>query len=155
MMNKMSNILVVMIPFFWVGAVSAISFMEAWLKFRAPGMTLAIGLAVGGVVFSALNKVEWGCAGLLFTSMLMQRCTLLQYILFSILLLILFTQTFFLFPILIHRIAIVQQGGALPPSSIHIVYILLEFIKAGFLIALGILPIRKLFPEKNEILRSE
>ena len=143
-----------MIPFFWLGAVSAISFMEAWLKFRAPGMTVAIGLAVGGLVFSALNKVEWGCAGLLFTSMLVQRCTLLQYILFSTLLLILFTQTFFLFPILIHRIAIVQQEGALPPSSIHIVYILLEFIKAGFLIGFGVLTMRKLLPEKNEILRS-
>lgn len=129
----------VMVPFFWVGAISAISFMEAWLKFRAPGMTLSIGLGVGKLVFSALNKVEWGCAALLFASILMQKRSLLQYVLFTIVLLILFTQTFFLFPILFHRIALVQQGGALPPSLVHLVYILLECIKAGSLVGLGIL----------------
>ena len=44
--------------FLWVGFVSAISFMEAWLKFTAPGVTLTTGLAIGQVVFGALNRVE-------------------------------------------------------------------------------------------------
>ena len=37
--------------FLWIGFVSAISFMEAWLKFRAPGVTLTLGLGIGRLVF--------------------------------------------------------------------------------------------------------
>src|SRR5215207_233169 len=38
--------------------VLAISFLEAPLKFRAPGVTLQIGLGIGRMVFRALNTVE-------------------------------------------------------------------------------------------------
>jgi uncharacterized membrane protein (DUF485 family) len=44
--------------FLWIGFVCAISFMEAWLKFRAPGITVPLGLGIGRLVFNALNKVE-------------------------------------------------------------------------------------------------
>ncbi|MFE7837028.1 hypothetical protein ACFU53_13560 [Streptomyces sp. NPDC057474] len=42
----------------WIGAVMAISFLEAPLKFRATGITLPLGLAMGRVVFQALNRME-------------------------------------------------------------------------------------------------
>ena len=42
----------------WLGFVLAISFMEAPLKFRAPGVSRSQALAVGQVVFRALNLVE-------------------------------------------------------------------------------------------------
>lgn len=44
--------------YFWLGMVVAISFVEAPLKFRAPGVTLAIGLGIGRRVFRALNAIE-------------------------------------------------------------------------------------------------
>jgi hypothetical protein len=44
--------------FVWLGMVFAISFLEAPLKFRAPNVTLPIGLAIGRLVFRALNIVE-------------------------------------------------------------------------------------------------
>lgn len=44
--------------FFWLGMVGAISFVEAPLKFRAPGVTLQIGLGIGRMVFRALNSIE-------------------------------------------------------------------------------------------------
>lgn len=44
--------------FVWFGMVLAISFLEAPLKFRAPGVTLPIGLGIGRVVFRALNAAE-------------------------------------------------------------------------------------------------
>ncbi len=40
--------------------VLAISFLEAPLKFRAPNVTLQIGLGIGRLVFRALNTVEVG-----------------------------------------------------------------------------------------------
>ena len=48
----------VALTFVWLGMVLAISFLEAPLKFRAPGVTLQIGLGIGRLVFRALNSVE-------------------------------------------------------------------------------------------------
>lgn len=36
------------VTFVWLGMVLAISFLEAPLKFRAPGLTVPVGLAVAG-----------------------------------------------------------------------------------------------------------
>ena len=55
-MNKKIAIISI---FIWLGFVGAISFMEAWIKFQAPGVTLPVGLGIGRLVFAALNKVEW------------------------------------------------------------------------------------------------
>jgi hypothetical protein len=46
------------VVFVWLGMVLAISFLEAPLKFRAPNVTLQIGLGIGRLVFRALNAVE-------------------------------------------------------------------------------------------------
>ena len=46
------------LTFVWLGLVLAISFLEAPLKFRAPGVTLQIGVGIGRLVFRALNTVE-------------------------------------------------------------------------------------------------
>lgn len=48
----------VALTFVWIGMVLAISFLEAPLKFRAPNVTLQIGLGIGRLVFRALNTVE-------------------------------------------------------------------------------------------------
>ena len=48
----------VAVVFVWLGMVVAISFIEAPLKFRAPGVSLPIGLGIGRLVFRALNAVE-------------------------------------------------------------------------------------------------
>jgi hypothetical protein len=48
----------VAVVFVWLGMVLAISFLEAPLKFRAPNVTLQIGLSIGRLVFRALNTVE-------------------------------------------------------------------------------------------------
>ncbi|GAY15593.1 hypothetical protein MSZK_23190 [Mycobacterium sp. shizuoka-1] len=44
--------------FLWLGMVLAISFLEAPLKFRAPGITIQLGLGIGRLVFRALNACE-------------------------------------------------------------------------------------------------
>ena len=44
--------------FTWLGMVLAISFLEAPLKYRAPGITTRLGLGIGRIVFRALNRVE-------------------------------------------------------------------------------------------------
>ena len=48
----------VALVFVWLGMVLAISFLEAPLKFQAPGITIPLGLGIGRLVFRALNAVE-------------------------------------------------------------------------------------------------
>jgi len=50
------KLLVLLILGAWLGMILGISFLEAPLKFQAPNMTLVLGLGVGKLVFSALNK---------------------------------------------------------------------------------------------------
>jgi hypothetical protein len=44
--------------FVWLGMVLAISFLETPLRFKAPGVDLSTGLAIGRLVFRGLNLVE-------------------------------------------------------------------------------------------------
>jgi len=46
------------IAFLWLGMVLALSFLEASLEFRAPGISLQLGLGIGRLVFAALNRIE-------------------------------------------------------------------------------------------------
>ena len=52
-------IIKVFFPLVWTGMIAGISFLETPLKFRAPGVTLPLGLGIGQLVFRALNKTEW------------------------------------------------------------------------------------------------
>lgn len=51
-------VVLTMVPLIWLGMIVAISFIETPLKFRAPGMTHALGVGIGRLVFKALNYVE-------------------------------------------------------------------------------------------------
>ena len=57
-MNNGWDALATGVVFVWLGMILAISFLEAPLKFRAPGVTHVIGLGIGRLVFRALNAVE-------------------------------------------------------------------------------------------------
>lgn len=56
--------------FVWLGMVIGISFLEAPLKFRAPGVTLALGLGIGRLVFRALNGCEAALATVVLAGLL-------------------------------------------------------------------------------------
>lgn len=51
-------VLLALLPFVWFGMITAISFIETPLKFKAPGMTHALGVGIGRLVFKVLNRVE-------------------------------------------------------------------------------------------------
>ena len=53
----------------WLGMVLAISFLEAPLKFRAPGVTIQLGLGIGRLVFRALNACEIALAVLVVVAL--------------------------------------------------------------------------------------
>lgn len=65
--------LAVAVVFVWLGMVAAISFLEAPLKFRAPGITIQLGLGIGRLVFRALNICEVVLAAAALVAMVLGR----------------------------------------------------------------------------------
>ncbi|PKR81117.1 hypothetical protein CW751_05915 [Brumimicrobium salinarum] len=131
--------LVIIATYLWVGFVCAISFMEAWLKFRAPGVSLEIGLGIGQLVFSALNKVEWTLAAVILINLLINTAVVSTYlnILLAVCLLILAAQTFVLLPKLKAMAALRIEGKVAKKSYIHFYYVIFELIKVVILAGIG------------------
>lgn len=133
------KVLQISIPFVWFGAVAAISFMEAPLKFQAPGITIPLGLGIGRLVFFALNKIEIILAVVFLVSLLRSRSIgRTAIVLFALIAVILVLETVWLLPWLDARAELVITGAAEPFSRMHFVYIGLDAIKLVMLMALGI-----------------
>ena len=128
------------ISFIWIGFVCAISFMEAWLKFQAPGITLSLGLGVGQLVFQALNFLECVFAVVILLMLLKYRNKLFWKG-FSLVLAILCVQTLWLLPQLDLRAEIIINNGTPQPSYLHFYYVFLEVLKVVFL---GLFAIKQL-----------
>ena len=133
--------LIIGINFIWIGFVSAISFMEAWLKFQAVGMTMKLGVAVGQLIFQALNKVELVCAAVILGTLIFNRPILFKFdytFFFWGALTILILQTFWILPILDHRANLLIQGQKIQEQYYHFVFIIFEVAKVICLFIYGI-----------------
>lgn len=136
----------VVATFLWIGFVCAISFLEAWLKFRAPGITIPLGLGIGRLVFDALNKIEWVFAIAIILNLLLVKgnTITLSSILYFVPLILLALQSFWLLPILDARAEVYLNGDVPPPSSLHFYYVGMEVVKVGCLLVFGIGLFRKI-----------
>jgi len=125
--------------FVWIGFIGAISFMEAWLKFQAPGVTLPIGLGIGRLVFSALNKMEWGCLIIiLYTLFPFKTLSKKIFVFVGISAGLLLLQTLWTLPILDQRALAFINETPPPSSKIHLVHVISELFKVIALFILGI-----------------
>lgn len=117
--------------FIWIGFLCAISFMESWLKFKAPGVTLPIGLGIGSIVFNALNKIECVMAIFIIGTILFSKEPIFSIAntAFLIPLVLLIAQTFWLLPALDGRAQLLIDGLQPPPSNLHYYFVILEVIK--------------------------
>jgi hypothetical protein len=119
--------------------VLAISFLEAPLKFRAPNVTLQIGLGIGRLVFRALNMVEAGFALVILAIVVAGPTPARITAAYSIALAALAVQLIAVRPRLTRRSDQVLAGLDAPRSRAHHVYIGLEAVKAIALVVAGIL----------------
>ena len=124
--------------FVWLGMVVAISFLEAPLKFRAPGVTPRIGLGIGRLVFRALNVAEAGLAAVLVVALLLAPAGPVVSAAAAIAVGALGVQVLAVRPRLGRRSAAVLAGADLPRSRSHLVYIALEVVKVLALAATGV-----------------
>jgi hypothetical protein len=123
--------------FVWLGMVLAISFLEAPLKFRAPGVSVQVGLGIGRIVFRALNLAEIGWAIVIGVCLLIDSPSTSIVVTALIAFAILLAQLGIVRPRLSRRSDRILTGGDAPRSHAHYVYIALETIKVVVLVVLG------------------
>lgn len=124
----------------WLGMVLAISFLEAPLKFRAPGLELRVGLAIGRIVFRALNLAE------IMWAVVIAACLSVDPQSVSITILASVTGGLLMFQLVVvrprlnrrsDRVLSSAPGQDVPRSRSHHVYITLETLKVAALVSLS------------------
>ncbi len=119
----------------WLGMLIGISFVEAPLKFRAPNITLPLGLGIGKLVFGALNKFEIAFSIVLTAWLILEykALALLPLLAFASLIILVLLQSVWLLPLLSLRADTFIAGETPPPSYHHLYYIIMEVAKVGLL----------------------
>lgn len=133
--------LAIAVAFLWLGMVAAISFIEAPLKFRAPGITVPLGLGIGRLVFKALNACEVVLAVCLVLGSFAAAASEAARISVVVVVVVLVVQLLGVRPALARRTdAVLAAPDAVerPESRAHLWYVGFELVKLGALIASGV-----------------
>jgi hypothetical protein len=125
--------------FVWLGMVLAISFIETPLKFRAPGVTLQIGLGIGRLVFRALNACELALGAVVAACFAVTPPSIGIAVAAAVAVVALLAQVLAVRPQLTRRSDAVLAGGQGPRSRAHWVYVGLEIVKVVALLIAGVL----------------
>ncbi|GEL23977.1 hypothetical protein PSU4_29310 [Pseudonocardia sulfidoxydans NBRC 16205] len=130
----------VAVIFVWLGMVLAISFVEAPLKFRAPGVTVRIGLGIGRLVFRTLNTIEAVFAAALVVLAFVVDAPVGAVVAGAVAVALLLAQLLLVRPALNRRSDAVLAGDEdAPRSRGHLNYVALEILKTAALVVTGVL----------------
>ncbi|WP_441889592.1 hypothetical protein [Microbacterium sp.] len=113
----------------WIGLIVGLSFMETPLKFLAPGITTALGLGVGRLVFIALSVAGWII--LLVLTLIGQarpRESRRGWLLIGAMWLVMIVESFVIRPALAARSDVIIAGGDPGESWLHYGYIAAELL---------------------------
>jgi hypothetical protein len=128
--------------FVWLGMVLAISFLEAPLKFRAPGITIPLGLGIGRLVFKALNMCEVVLAAAALVGVVLGRAPAVVLVATVIAVAALGAQVLAVRPALARRSNAVLADASVAESGrsrAHVVYVGFELVKVVALLVGGVL----------------
>ena len=134
---RWARAMMLIIPAIWIGLIIGVSFIEAPLKFTAPGITIPLGLGIGRRVFLAMNIVEVVLAIILIIALIklwrshrsqplrnFQQLRLYSFIAVGLLL----VKTVIIRPILAIESDAVLAGTSPGGSTTHFYYIGIEAI---------------------------
>ncbi|MEU0372831.1 hypothetical protein ABZ070_21685 [Streptomyces sp. NPDC006283] len=136
-MNATSAAVAAAVVFVWLGMVLAISFLEAPLKFRAPEVTVRIGLGIGRLVFRALNRVETVLLVVVIAAVAVGDPPAPVVVLTAVAAAVLVIQLAGVRPALNRRSDQVLAGEQVPRSRLHLLYVACEVAKVLTLLGLG------------------
>jgi hypothetical protein len=134
--------LAVAVVFVWLGMVVAISFLEAPLKFRAPGITIQLGLGIGRLVFRALNICEVLLAAVALVAVVLGQAPGAATAALVVAVAALGAQVVAVRPALARRSDAVLADAELAASgrsNAHLVYVGFEVVKVVALLVSGVL----------------
>jgi hypothetical protein len=134
------------VSFIWIGFILSISFMEAWVKFRAVSLDLPTALDVGQHVFGALNMVERLFSVFLLIVIFYKFTDKVIVTAGLVIFTFIVAQSGYLLPELNEHTQLIMQGMEPEKSSVHKMYILMAVLKLGALFILGLRQV-KLFKE--------
>ncbi|MBP6686061.1 MAG: hypothetical protein KA158_11640 [Leucobacter sp.] len=140
------------LPVLWFGMVAAISFLEAPLKFQAPGITIPLGLGIGRLVFFALNVAEGAILVALAAVTLWPRlapalrASRAQIAALAAVALVYLAKILLIRPPLNARTDLVLAGADPGQSPWHYVYIVADVTTLALLVVLTVLAARRLAP---------
>jgi hypothetical protein len=122
--------------------VLAISCLETPLRFRAPGITVPLGLGIGRLVFRALAVAELALAVALTAALVLVNGSGMvgaaTWTLTALLWAVLAVQAGVLRPRLDQRARLVVAGESPPCSRLHLAYVALDGIKVVLLSIVGV-----------------
>ena len=119
--------------------VLAISFLEAPLKFRAPGVTVRIGLGIGRLVFRALNGAEAIFAAVVLAACAAAGAPARVVAAAAVAAAVLAAQLVLVRLRLTRRSARILAGEDAPRSHAHVAYVVGEGVKVLALVSTGVL----------------
>lgn len=135
-MNKISKYGFVL-SFIWIGFLLAISFMEAWVKFRAQSLERPVALEVGMYVFGALNMVERFFSAALLVYVFIYYTDKIVVVTGITIFTFIIAQSGYLLPELNVHAQLIMQGMVPQKNSVHLMYVLMEVLKLIALFVLG------------------
>lgn len=126
-MSRTAPALRLLVPALWLGMIVALSFLEAPLKFTAPGITTPLGLGIGRIMFNALTVSGFVLlAALTLLSLVRPRVGRLDAWLLGGMWAVLLVETLVIRPPLNARSDVIIAGGDPGPSVLHYAYIATE-----------------------------
>ena len=144
-----------MLPPLLVGMILAISFLEAPLKFQAPGITIPLGLGIGRLVFTALNLATGVVLAVLTLASLRPRAERTPLMLLGATWLVYLVEVAVIRPVLNRRSDLVMAGLEAPGTDwAHYAYIAADAALLVLLVALAVDAARRLVPAPAEAPRE-
>lgn len=130
----------VAVAFTWLGMVLGISFLEAPLKFRAPGITVPLGVGIGRLVFRVLNIVEGVLAAALLVAaaLVVSDTSWWRVGLIVAVVVALVIGARVLRPSMDARVKRGETADGRPRHALHVGYVVLECVKVLLLLAIGV-----------------
>lgn len=137
----------IVLPAVWMGLLIGLSFLEAPLKFQAPGITIPLGLGIGRLVFFALEIASVALL-IALTAMAFARPRLTRSgcLVLIATWIVLAVQAIAIRPPLNARSDIIIAGGDPGPSVLHYAYIATDLVLLGLLLAMIVVAVRQALP---------
>ncbi|WP_219844676.1 MULTISPECIES: hypothetical protein [unclassified Microbacterium] len=146
-MVRTTTALRLLLPAFLLGAIIAISFLEAPLKFLAPGVTIPIGLGIGRLVFTALNVLAGVVLLVLTVVNVRARAGRAALGILGSIWVVYLVEVAVIRPVLNQRSDLVIAGAESPGTNwAHYAYIVADVSNVGLLVALIVVTSRSALP---------